>query len=95
MTHLHVPIQYQTPMEVMGFCAQWAAGFCAVPVENIAIDLKASRLLVHDRPHDDPNAKVTRILRSSRTGSGLWFEVEDGEVVGMADMPPKWWVPRG
>ncbi len=94
MTHVQVPTQYQTPMEVMGFCAHWAAGFCGVPTENIAIDHKGARLIVHDRPHDDPDAKVTRILRASRTGSGLWFEVEDGDVVGMVDMP-KWWVPRG
>ena len=51
----------------------------------ITIDHKGGRLLIHDRPADQDGAQVVTVLRASRTGSELWFEVDGDRPVAMHD----------
>jgi len=69
----------------IAYAVNYAAGAFGVPCEWIAVDHKRARLLVHDRPHDEEGAQVTRVLRASQTGRELWFEVVDDRLVALHD----------
>ena len=80
-----------SPLETMTVAVHYAAGRFGVTPDCILCETKSGRLLIHDRPHDDDGARVVKVLRPSRTGSGLWFEVEGRDVVGMHDLPRGTW----
>ena len=82
-----VPTMGRTPLEVMSYAAHWCAGYFHSPDEWIAMDVKRGRIVMYDRPHDDPDAQVVRVLRASRTGSGAWFATDgDGAESGMLNI---------
>jgi len=80
-----------SPLETMTLSIHYAAGRFGVSPDWITCEAKSGRLLIHDRPHDEEGATVTKVLRPSRTGTGLWFEIEHGEIVGMYDFPKGTW----
>lgn len=82
---------FQTPMGESGaqiaYAVNFAAGYYSVAPDHIAVDYKRGRLLIHDRPADQDGAQVVTVLRASRTGSSLWFEVDGDRPVAMHDLP--------
>jgi hypothetical protein len=85
---IEIPVNGKSPLEIMGYAAHWCAGYFHVAPENIAIDVKRARLVMYDRRHDDPEAQVVRVLRASRTNSGLWFDADaDGNKTGIVEIP--------
>lgn len=80
-----------SPSERMVMAMHYIGGRFGVPSEWLSWNAKTGQVLIHDRPADEEGAKVTTILRPSRTGSGLWFEVDDGDIVAMHDFPKGTW----
>lgn len=85
---IEIPMRGESPLEIMTYAAHWAAGYFHVAPENVAMDVKRARLVMFDRPHDDPEAQVVRTLRASRTNSGLWFHTDpEGDDTGIVSIP--------
>lgn len=80
----------QTPTGNTGaqiaYAVNFAAGYFHVAADHILVDHKSGRLLIHDRPAEQDGAQVVTVLRASRTGSTLWFEVENDRPVAVHDV---------